>query len=50
MPYEADALNSVAYAQGIAIFGSHRYPLKLLVSSISNDVGLCSIFRFEQSV
>jgi hypothetical protein len=50
MLYEADALSSVAYAQGIAIFGSHRYLLKLLVLSIRNDVGPCAIFRFEQSV
>jgi len=50
MPYEADALSLVAYAQGIAIFGSYQYLLKLLVLSIHNNVGSCCIVRFEQSV
>jgi len=50
MPYEADALSSVAYAQGIAIFGSRQYLLKLLVLSIHNDVVPCSIVRDKQSL
>ena len=43
MPYEAEALSLVAYAQGITIFGSHQDLLKLLVLSIRNDVGTCSV-------
>jgi hypothetical protein len=31
MPYEADASNSVASAQGMAIFDSHQYLVQLLV-------------------
>jgi hypothetical protein len=50
MPYVTDSLSSVAYAQRIAIFGSHQYLLKLLVLSIRKDVGPRSIVRLEQSV